>query len=122
MAKAKFSDEVSHHHRDEHPPSHRRRLHLSKQERLGPDSPEERVVVPANARVLEVGCNDGSNLLPMAASLPDARFVGCDVSASAIAAAREGASAVGLRNVSFEMADLASFDGGRFDYIVAHGG
>ena len=30
----------------------------------------------ASARVLEVGCNDGSNLLPMAASLPDARFVG----------------------------------------------
>jgi len=30
----------------------------------------------ATCRVLEFGCNDGANLLPMAASLPDAQFVG----------------------------------------------
>ena len=76
---------------------------------------------PAAARVLEVGCNDGSNLLPMAAALRDGRFVGCDVSPTAIAAAREGAHALGLANVEFEVADLAAFDAGRFDYIIAHG-
>ena len=32
----------------------------------------------ASARVLEVGCSDGANLLPMAATLPNARFTGCD--------------------------------------------
>jgi 2-polyprenyl-3-methyl-5-hydroxy-6-metoxy-1,4-benzoquinol methylase len=34
--------------------------------------------------VLEVGCNGGSNLIPMAVSLPGARFVGCDLSPRAI--------------------------------------
>ena len=34
--------------------------------------------------VLEVGCNDGSNLIPMAVSLPESRFVGCDLSPRAI--------------------------------------
>jgi hypothetical protein len=36
---------------------------------------------PARARVLEVGCGDAANLLPMAARYPDARFVACDYSA-----------------------------------------
>jgi SAM-dependent methyltransferase len=75
----------------------------------------------ATARVLEVGCNDGSNLLPMAATLPDATFVGCDIAASAISKAHEGAQALGLANVRLEIADLAAIEGGAFDYIVAHG-
>ena len=31
---------------------------------------------PQGARVLELGCADGSNLIPMAAELADSRFVG----------------------------------------------
>jgi SAM-dependent methyltransferase len=75
----------------------------------------------ATARVLDVGCNDGSNLLPMAATLPNASFTGCDIAATAIAAARDAARALDLRNASFEIADLATFEGGPYDYIVAHG-
>jgi SAM-dependent methyltransferase len=75
----------------------------------------------ASARVLEVGCNDGSNLVPMAAALPGATFEGCDIAPAAIAAARETAGALGLRNVTFALADLATFDGGPYDYIIAHG-
>lgn len=76
----------------------------------------------ATARVLEVGCSDGANLLPMAATLPGARFTGCDISGEAIAAARRGAQALGLTNVEFVQADLATLEGGEpFDYIVAHG-
>lgn len=76
----------------------------------------------ASARVLEVGCSDGANLLPMAASLPGARFTGCDISGEAIAAARRSAAALGLSNVTFAQADLATLQGGEpFDYIVAHG-
>jgi 2-polyprenyl-3-methyl-5-hydroxy-6-metoxy-1,4-benzoquinol methylase len=76
-----------------------------------------------SARVLEVGCSDGANLLPMAASLPGARFTGCDISSQSIAAARRGARDLGLANVDFVQADLATLrDGGEpFDYIVAHG-
>ena len=74
------------------------------------------------ARVLEVGCSDGANLLPMAASLPGARFTGCDISGEAIAAAKRGAEALGLSNVDFVQADLATLaEGEPFDYIVAHG-
>ena len=77
----------------------------------------------ATCRVLEVGCSDGANLLPMAAALPHARFVGCDVSARAIAAAREGAAALRLTNVAFVERDLAvlAAEPAEYDYIVAHG-
>jgi len=77
----------------------------------------------SSARVLEVGCSDGSNLLPMAWSLPHARFVGCDISPLAIAQARRGAQELGLRNVDFVERDLATLVSGAepFDYIIAHG-
>src|SRR5512139_4076226 len=72
------------------------------------------------ARVLEVGCSDGANLLPMAASLPGARFTGCDISGQAIAAARRGASELAIDNVEFLQTDLAALQDPRepFDYIV----
>ncbi len=77
----------------------------------------------ATARVLEVGCSNGANLLPMAASLPDARFTGCDLSAQAIAQARRGAALLNLANVTLEQRDLATLAlaPDEYDYIVAHG-
>ena len=48
---------------------------------LGASPPEV-----AQCRVLEVGCNDGGNLIPMAVALPSATFIGCDLSPFAIAA------------------------------------
>jgi len=77
----------------------------------------------ATCRVLEVGCSDGANLLPMAAALPHARFVGCDLSGGAIADARRAALQLGLSNVTFLQQDLSTLsdDPGVFDYIIAHG-
>ena len=85
---------------------------------LGFDAP-----APARCRVLEVGCNEGANLIPMAVSLPDASFVGCDLSSTAIAAGRASITAIGTRNVELRCEDLATLDPalGTFDYIVAHG-
>ena len=77
----------------------------------------------ATCRVLEVGCADGANLLPMAASLPQAHFTGCDLSALAIARAIKAAADLGLANVQLlqqDLRDLVDADG-TFDYIVAHG-
>lgn len=73
--------------------------------------------------VLEVGCSDGSNLIPMAVSLPAARFVGCDLSSRAIAAGRETVNALGLTNVTFVEGSLAALtpEHREFDFIVAHG-
>jgi methylase of polypeptide subunit release factors len=39
---------------------------------------------PAGCRVLELGCGDGANLVPMAYSMPFAELTGVDLSARAI--------------------------------------
>jgi predicted O-methyltransferase YrrM len=74
-------------------------------------------------RVLELGCSDGANLLPMAAALPGATFVGCDLFPGAIESARSAATELGLANVTFWEGDLRKFpeDLGPFDYVIAHG-
>jgi SAM-dependent methyltransferase len=80
---------------------------------------------PANARILELGCGRGGNLLPMAAGLPSAAFVGVDRSGRQIADARGVASDAGLGNVTFVQASFESSDAalreGSFDYVVCHG-
>jgi len=77
----------------------------------------------ATARVLEFACGDGLNLLPAAATLPNATFVGFDFAARPIANARRMASDLGLRNVRLLELDLRELpaDLGPFDYIIAHG-
>ncbi|MCC6386027.1 MAG: methyltransferase regulatory domain-containing protein [Dehalococcoidia bacterium] len=75
------------------------------------------------ARVLEVGCGDGGNVIPMALALPGSAFLGIDLAPTAIAKARAAAAAAGVSNARFEMADLAALPGefGGFDYVIAHG-
>jgi SAM-dependent methyltransferase len=77
----------------------------------------------ATCRVLELGCGDGANLVPMAAALPAARFVGCDFSQRAIDRAQRMADDLGLRNISFLRLDLRDLpaDLATFDYVIAHG-
>ncbi len=76
----------------------------------------------AGARVLEVGCGGGGNLLPMAGDLKGGEFLGIDISPRQIADARAAADGLGLGNVAFRTADImAPGDLGDFDYIIAHG-
>lgn len=42
-----------------------------------------------HCRVLELGCGDGGNLIPMALQLPGSEFLGIDLAASAIRKGRE---------------------------------
>jgi hypothetical protein len=49
----------------------------------------------ATLSVLEIGCGDGSNLIPLAEAHPEGRFVGVDQSARLCASAREMAGALG---------------------------
>ena len=42
----------------------------------------------ATSRVLEVGCGDGANLVAIAATMPDATFVGFDFAAAPVARAQ----------------------------------
>lgn len=76
----------------------------------------------ADARVLEIHCGDGANLLPWAERYPRATFVGVDGSPGAIARARDAAGACHLPNVDVRAQDLRSLEaaGESFDYIVAH--
>ncbi|MEP7183068.1 MAG: class I SAM-dependent methyltransferase [Betaproteobacteria bacterium] len=80
-------------------------------------------VAPAACRMLELGCADGANLVPIAATFPAASFVGCDLSPRAIAAGRRMIADLGLANVTLHEQDLRSLPEalGTFDYIVAHG-
>src|SRR4051812_42249049 len=71
----------------------------------------------ATARVLELGCATGDNLIPMAFGLPQAQFVGIDNSKRQIASARELAAQLKLDNIDLRHADIDHIDAtwGRFD-------
>ena len=77
----------------------------------------------AHCRVLELGCAGGGNLIPMAAGLPAASFVGIDLSARQVAAGREIVNALGLSNIELVAMNLAEVDErfGTFDYVICHG-
>ena len=76
-----------------------------------------------NCRVLELGCGDGANILPMAAVLNGSQFVGIDLAHNPIVKATGMARALGLGNIRFEQMNVMDLDAGRgeFDYILAHG-
>ena len=72
--------------------------------------------------VLDVGCGRGRALMLMAERYPKSRFTGYDLSADAVAWARERARQLGLDNVSFEARDLTDFDrsaeAAAFDFVT----
>lgn len=75
-------------------------------------------------RVLELGCGNGANLLPMAYYRRHATFVGVDGASDPINVANSRRLALELSNVEFLHADLLTADqqlSGDFDYIIAHG-
>ncbi len=74
-------------------------------------------------RVLELGCGDGGNLIPMAFELPGSEFVGLDLAATPIEIGQESARQLGLTNIRLRAADIlaAAPELGEFDYIIAHG-
>ena len=74
--------------------------------------------------VLELGCGDGTKLLPLAYYRRHASFVGVDGANSQIEAADFRNSELQLSNVSFVAADFshaAEQLSGEFDFIIAHG-
>lgn len=77
----------------------------------------------AQARVLELGCSAGGNLLPFALAYPKATVVGIDTSPAAIAAGRQAAASVGASNLQLHAMEIEAFGPtfGTFDYILVHG-
>jgi SAM-dependent methyltransferase len=77
----------------------------------------------ARCRVLEIGCGNGANLIPMALTLPESRFTGIDLARAPIETARATAEVLGAANCRFDHLDLMDLapEFGEFDYIIAHG-
>ena len=61
-------------------------------------------------RVLDVGCGSGRIMNRLAELYPESRFRGVDLSPEAIGYARAEAERKGVRNITFEIADLSDFD------------
>ncbi len=77
----------------------------------------------SQCRVLEIGCGNGANLIPMALTLQGSSFTGIDLARGAIETARATAGELGAANCRFHHLDLMDLtpEFGEFDYIVAHG-
>lgn len=60
--------------------------------------------------VLDLGCGRGRALKFLAEAYPNSRFLGYDLSESAIAHAREAADRAELTNLRYEVRDLSDFD------------
>lgn len=78
---------------------------------------------PERARVLELGCASGGNLIPMASQFPEAQFVGVDLSVQQVATGTSTISALGLTNITLHAMSIEAIqpDFGCFDYILCHG-
>jgi len=78
---------------------------------------------PSSARVLELGCASGGNIIPMAIKFPEADFVGVDYSTVQIDEANKHKEKLGLKNVEFKGVSISDIDEsfGKFDYIAVHG-
>ena len=78
---------------------------------------------PRAARILVIGCGDGTNVVQMAETLPGASLYGFDYTTNHVAHANRVIAELGIRNLRVEQRDIMEFgpSDGQFDYIIAHG-
>lgn len=77
--------------------------------------------LPANPRVLDMGCGSGVLGLTLAAEVPGAQVTLADLSPDALALARENAALLEIANARFVESDLfAALAGQSFDLIVTN--
>jgi SAM-dependent methyltransferase len=79
---------------------------------------------PFNARVLEIGCGAGGNLMAMAAATPGIQALGIDLAEGPIREGQAAIAEIGLPNIELLHADVRALTDGKlgaFDYVVAHG-
>lgn len=78
---------------------------------------------PRHARILELGCAQGGNLIPLAWRWSESDCVGVELSRVQAEAGADFVRRLGLSNVRILHADLAALpaDLGEFDYVLAHG-
>ncbi|EIJ41307.1 protein related to regulatory domain of methyltransferases [Beggiatoa alba B18LD] len=78
---------------------------------------------PETARILELGCASGGNILATAYTFPKSRCVGVELSARQVAVAQQAIKELDLKNLVINQINIMDFDAnaGQFDYIIAHG-
>ncbi len=76
-----------------------------------------------NARVLEIGCSFGGNIIPFALENPKAEVIGIDLSSVQIEEGNRIIENLGLENIRLIHQNVLDFDEklGKFDYIICHG-
>lgn len=81
------------------------------------------VPAPQKARILEIGCASGGNIISIASCYPQSRCVGIDYSQKQIEAGRADVKALGLKNLKLEHMSVTDITKafGEFDYIITHG-
>jgi ubiquinone/menaquinone biosynthesis C-methylase UbiE len=79
--------------------------------------------LPQTARVLEIGCAAGANIMSIASCYPNSHCVGFDNSLIQIEAGLKTMKAVGIKNLELRHLSIMDItkEFGTFDYIIAHG-
>lgn len=74
------------------------------------------------AKVLELACASGGNLIPMAYHLPSTDFVGVDLAQRQIEQGQQFIKDLGLTNIELKHQSISDFQAKHsFDYIICHG-
>lgn len=75
------------------------------------------------ARVLELGCAEGGNIIPHAVHYPKGEYIGVDLSKVQIDAGKKHIKELGLKNIELKHCSITDIDDsfGKFDYIICHG-
>ena len=77
---------------------------------------------PSKAKILELGCASGGNLIPMAYHLPTAQFTGIDLAQKQIEQGVGVIQDLRLTNIQLKHQSILEFQSNdTFDYIICHG-
>ncbi|WP_375318843.1 methyltransferase regulatory domain-containing protein [Candidatus Tisiphia endosymbiont of Oplodontha viridula] len=76
-----------------------------------------------NARILDIGCGEGGNMVNFAESYPSSYSLGIDLSKVQITNGMEIIKSLGLKNIDLKHLSILDIDEsfGKFDYIICHG-
>jgi len=97
--------------------THPTHLHtLAKLFKLNPSAVE-------NARILELGCAGGGNIIPVALQFPRAEVLGIDLAEKQIEDGVKQIEHLKLNNITLRQQSILDFEAreGKFDYIICHG-
>ena len=82
-------------------------------------------VLPQSAKVLEIGCASGGNIIAQAINYPNAEFIGIDLSSAQIKLGVDAIKKLKLQNIKLFDMDVCDacekLKGQEFDYIICHG-